>query len=392
MPLSVTLEKLRALLDTVVGDNLAYTNGSTGLHMNISVPQQDNVDYVKLIMFMGDRHLLEKFGRQSNIYAVSALGKIQKYVEDPDSDNDVVNTNISRMLDKMRSGLVQLASQHIRNQVGNSKFTSAHIKDTYIEFRSPGGDYISMFDEDGYSDLEYTMIRLARALHIASRPELERQEYSKKLYKLLSPGGKMVAPDSGGRFRYQANTQDQLSRMQELFAQYTGGMISASTLKEKWAAEVLRSGSKNKDQSSTVYQVVDTADNNKVVTTLQATDFRNAEQKLAQMYRDEPAKLDQYKINVDVAWPGEKKPTAPTSSARERLAQKIRTKQQTSKPANQPNPPGEFTGTWEIRNDQGEVVHTISGVGNVQDDVIRAARRVYPDLGTSDITVHPVMK
>ena len=43
------------------------TNSSTGLHMNVSVPNYSlrNLDYVKLAVLLGDNHVLEKFGRSA---------------------------------------------------------------------------------------------------------------------------------------------------------------------------------------------------------------------------------------------------------------------------------------------------------------------------------------
>jgi len=49
----------------------AYTNSSTGLHMNVSVPNQDKLDFVKLAMFLGDNYILEQFGREGNTYCKS---------------------------------------------------------------------------------------------------------------------------------------------------------------------------------------------------------------------------------------------------------------------------------------------------------------------------------
>jgi hypothetical protein len=45
-----------------------YTNDSTGLHINISVPNYsiDRLDYVKLAILMGDEYILDLFGRSGN--------------------------------------------------------------------------------------------------------------------------------------------------------------------------------------------------------------------------------------------------------------------------------------------------------------------------------------
>ena len=58
-----------------------YTTDSTGLHINVSVPGwtggTDQLDYVKLALLLGDEFVLDSFGRASNTYAKSAMGKIR---------------------------------------------------------------------------------------------------------------------------------------------------------------------------------------------------------------------------------------------------------------------------------------------------------------------------
>ena len=64
------------------------------------------------------------------------------------------------------------------------------------------------------------MLRFARAMQIAGSPSLERREYAKKLYKLISPG----AQDDGLK----------------LFSQFAAGTITPEELKKQWANAVLQ--------------------------------------------------------------------------------------------------------------------------------------------------------
>jgi hypothetical protein len=61
-----------------------YTNSSTGLHINISVPNFDpaKLDYVKLALLLGDKYVLDQFGRSSNTYTKLNLWcvKIHKWL------------------------------------------------------------------------------------------------------------------------------------------------------------------------------------------------------------------------------------------------------------------------------------------------------------------------
>jgi hypothetical protein len=153
-----------------------YTNDSTGLHINISVPgySRENLDFVKLALLMGDKYVLDAFGRSGNTYAKSALDIVKRAVRDnPD--------NAAQLLDKMKGNLDQLASKAIHSGI-TSKYTSINTKDGHIEFRSPGGDWLG----DNFDQIENTLLRFTVAMSAALNPEMYRQEYLTKLYKMLT--------------------------------------------------------------------------------------------------------------------------------------------------------------------------------------------------------------
>jgi hypothetical protein len=158
-----------------------YTNDSTGLHINVSVPGwiggTDQLDYVKLALLLGDEFVLDSFGRAGNTYAKSAMGKIRSAVkQNPDRAKE--------LMDRMKSGMDQLASKVVHSR-STEKYTSINVKDGYIEFRSPGGDWLN----DNFAEIDNTLRRFTVALSAAVDPEAYRQEYLKKLYKLLDVSG-----------------------------------------------------------------------------------------------------------------------------------------------------------------------------------------------------------
>jgi hypothetical protein len=231
MPLLMTLEKLKAVTDWANDPNggNAYTNSSTGLHMGVSIPfVGGDVDYVKLIMFMGDKYVLEQFGRASNTYAASAMDKLRQNLAGGRSDPAGVAT-------LLKNNLAELAFKELQKGVGTSKYTSAHIQNGYIEFRSPGGDWLAKSDED-IGILENTMMRFAQAMYIASRADLERNEYAKKLYKLIS--------------EYSGDS-DHL----KLFAEFNAGIINKEQLKKQWAEKTIGT-EKKMNQRWKLYQKV----------------------------------------------------------------------------------------------------------------------------------------
>jgi putative chitinase len=158
-----------------------YTNDSTGLHINVSVPGwtqgTDQLDYVKLALLLGDEFVLDSFGRAGNTYAKSAMGKIRSAVKHfPDRAQE--------LMDRMKSGMDQLASKVVHSR-STDKYTSINVKNGYIEFRSPGGDWLN----DNFAEIDNTLRRFTVALSAAVDPDAYRQEYLKKLYKLLDVSG-----------------------------------------------------------------------------------------------------------------------------------------------------------------------------------------------------------
>jgi hypothetical protein len=156
-----------------------YTNKSTGLHINVSVPNfsMEKLDYVKLALLLGDEYVLKEFGRSSNTYTKSALGIVKKRIAERPED-------AKAMLDQMKTHLGAAASKAIHT--GNTdKYTSINTKTGYIEFRSPGGDWLNA----NFDKIQNTLLRFTVALNAAIDPEAYREEYLKKFYKLLDPQG-----------------------------------------------------------------------------------------------------------------------------------------------------------------------------------------------------------
>jgi len=179
-----------------------YTNDSTGLHINVSVPDfsREKLDYVKLALLLGDEYILKEFDREGNTFCKSAL----KQVKDNIRENPA---NAKKLLDGMKEGLSDIASKLVHSGATH-KYTSINTKDGYIEFRSPGGDWL---DAD-IPKIENTLLRFVVALDAAVDPQKYRKEYLKKLYKLLEP-----SKDSTDTIQY--------------FAKYAAGELPKAALR-----------------------------------------------------------------------------------------------------------------------------------------------------------------
>ena len=208
MPLDETLKALEDFFSWAKGHN-AYTNSSTGFHMGVSLPEVGGkVDFVKLALFLGDEYVLQEFGRQAVGYCEAAMKKIRNRIKGNDE-------RVADAMSLMRKGLIDVAHNSIASDEGFGKYTSINPKGNYIEFRSAGG-------EDYFKDipkLRNMLLRYAQAMVVAADPQAERNEYYKKLYKLIAPAKGNASLD--------------------LFARFATGAISKEELKNQWAKSTL---------------------------------------------------------------------------------------------------------------------------------------------------------
>jgi hypothetical protein len=187
------LQKVKEWAD----DRGCYTNRSTGLHINVSIPDYslDKLDYVKLAVLLGDKYILEQFGRLSNSYAKSAIDVIKERAKN--------NEDVDRLLKQLKGNVETIASKLLHSG-RTDKFTSINTKDKYVEFRSAGGDWLGQ----NFDKIENTVMRNIVALDAACDPNKYKKEYQKALYKLLKP-------------------KDEKSDM-SMFARYMSGEINRS--------------------------------------------------------------------------------------------------------------------------------------------------------------------
>jgi hypothetical protein len=137
----------------------------------------ENVDYMKLVLFLGDQYILEQFGRELNSYTSSSYGWLKKQATE-------ITPNLVKILfEKIKSGLTQSVTKYIADS-GAGKYFAINTKQSYFELRAAGNE--GYFDSANIQMLQDTVLRYAYAMYIASRPELYKKEYATKLTKLLS--------------------------------------------------------------------------------------------------------------------------------------------------------------------------------------------------------------
>jgi hypothetical protein len=275
MPLTQCLE----YLDKVFKWANAYgcrTDSSTGFHMGISIPDQtiENVDHLKFILFLGDEYVLQQFNRENNTYASSMYKKITAGITQGNNDP-------AEILNSFKQGMNSIAAKTVRKLIVNKsdRFVTVNIKPNYIEVRSAGGDYLNELDK-----IKNTLLRYVRTMGLAADPEAEKQEYAKKLYKMLAPTVK-----SGEE------------NIIQYFSQYSAGTLPATALKSFLKqAQMKRAGNKqsdvlNKGPKNRHYKIIRTSDGFQVHEFL-AYDIAQAELIMKQYITDRQGDLSKYSV------------------------------------------------------------------------------------------------
>ena len=408
---------------------------NTGLHINVSVQGYTlaKLDYVKLALLMGDEYVLREFDRLSNTYCKSALGIIKDTIKR--------NPHTAReALDKMKEHVNVAASKAIHAGT-TDKYTSINTKDGYIEFRSPGGDWLNDF----YNKIEPTLLRFVVALDAAIDENKYKQDYLKKLYKLLAPSGDKSTI--------------------EYFARYVAGEIPQAALKS-FVRQAQRERDPNKDGGEEGLQYYDVKDASGYAMMFQARNPNQAMQMAREQYPSRFSNIVDVSLHSVAAtqqpaaqpaqtqgnwgiWvngnnrfanlPGWYARGAgvplyrfPSREAAEQWIEQQRASRPTMRtdievreieptqepvgdinlfPEIEPTAPvpgstvdrqqrraqGEFTGAWRVVDDStGQELYRFSGVGNSQADANRVADQWLRDNGPegadmSDIAVYPIM-
>ena len=164
-PAAAAMTDLRSFYSLANSLNL-YTNSSTGLHVNVSIP--DTLDVLKLAVFLGDQYVLLSFGRDNSRFANSVLERLRDNGLPEITDFDQYQQKMSQLV----------------NSISDSHFASINWNGRYVSFRQAGGNYLA-----NQTQIENTVGRFVRAMVIASDPTAYRNEYIKKL-TAMAPAAK----------------------------------------------------------------------------------------------------------------------------------------------------------------------------------------------------------
>ena len=176
LPAGAAIEALKDFYRLAIRNDF-YTNASTGLHINVSIPEQ--TDLLKLMVFLGDEYVLKSFDRMDNDYAQSIVKNTIRALRD---EHDSLPRIGPEFKDIVHDIVGDLVDEH---------FSSITYNGTYFSFRHAGGNYLS-----NLKAVLDTVGRFVRALIIASSPDQHRKDYLTKLYKLREKGADEKPPVS----------------------------------------------------------------------------------------------------------------------------------------------------------------------------------------------------
>lgn len=214
LPLSEMVDEIKEVIAWAKNYG-CYTDESCGLHCNISIEDipMDQLDYVKMALFVGDLHVLKEFKRQSSRYAKSAFKQLQSTVNN--------QPNLAyEVLTALQQNLANVAGKLIHSGT-TEKMVSLNAQRDRLEVRSPGGDWMN----EDISKLETMVYRFIVALDIACDPQKNKEEYATKMYKLIKPD----------------NTTDKFKdKWASVLCQYNAGVINIDSLKQELASASMR--------------------------------------------------------------------------------------------------------------------------------------------------------
>jgi len=175
IPSNIAFDILEDIFEILSKEYGFTTNYSTGFHINISniyTEKKQPVDIVKLMLFLGESHELEKYNRTHNMYSVNLYELVRNH-------GTYFSTNMTDV-----EQFIAKTNELIKKENKVTRYLSFNprtLDDGYMEFRIAGG-------KDYQKDIEMlrdSANRYVRCLHIACRPDLNKREYYKKATQLM---------------------------------------------------------------------------------------------------------------------------------------------------------------------------------------------------------------
>ncbi|MFA5490002.1 MAG: amidoligase family protein [Candidimonas sp.] len=167
---------LTNLLTKIREDNIGFTDSRCGLHINIGTKKPLSFDYVKLAVFLGEEYLRKLFERYGSSESIASH-------IDTLFDFELDQTKFNQNFDQIVNELNEIFKHSFE---GDKSFVFNHLPHyegkNYIEFRAIGGKNY----EKNILEIVQHINRFVYTLRL-SATDYKKQEYMKKIYKLIYP-------------------------------------------------------------------------------------------------------------------------------------------------------------------------------------------------------------
>lgn len=177
-------------------DKYASTHRGCGVHINVSRTgySLDDYDVTKMVLLMGDMHVLSKFDRIGNRYTKSISQKLKSAFDDHRYTE--LLSGIKRSLYGSSSPDSRAKSQilQLMKQLGTSAILENRPEDRYlainfiplttrgyVEFRAMGG---AGYEQRG-DEIVHGMHRFAKLIHAGTDPDAHFSDYMTKVVRLI---------------------------------------------------------------------------------------------------------------------------------------------------------------------------------------------------------------
>ncbi len=186
------MKVLQILQNGVLGLDIKTTY-DTGLHINVGVEGKE-IDALKMLVLLGDDHIIQKFSRVANehtgpayqelVARLTAAGRGQELHAASGRALVQATQKAMREIQVDQQDLTRL-TQLMNDLKPEGKSYSVNfmkLPSGYVEFRAIGNaDY-----EQKSADIASAVQRMIVITHIATDPDAYRQEFLKKLYKIVA--------------------------------------------------------------------------------------------------------------------------------------------------------------------------------------------------------------
>ena len=167
------ISQFNKIINVIKDEPLFYTDEDTGLHINIGTwKDSSELDVLKFLIFSNETQILKRMERTINRFSRPIKFDIINNLKDSQFDNN----NYKEIIKQINKSLI--------NDAHHFKFVDLTklVHDGYVEIRGFGNENYENKSEYIIKIINY----ISRVLQIASKPEEAKQQYIKKLYKLIN--------------------------------------------------------------------------------------------------------------------------------------------------------------------------------------------------------------